>query len=333
MADETIVRNLRAPKEVFDRLAALTKDNGFANQGQAMEALMNAWKIQSAKEAIPEQRTAIEDFDSHVQAIQRAYLHLADLVQGAEARAMDTFRAKLEARDAQITDLRQKLEEAEYKERTAKHQQENALTSAMEANDRADTAKEHAKTLEKALEEAKTNAATQIEDKQRLIDSLTAQLAEAHEDARIAEEAAKEANSLKGQLAKAKQELTDTQTAATIAAAKATAERAEAVAAIQKETSTQLLKLTSDKGELQAEVERMKAQIATLETALALEREKKAAQMNDQQTPPAPTEDTSNVGIDKKRRAKTTTTRHKATPKTTETPPMNNQQDTTTPEN
>lgn len=310
MADETTVRNLRAPKEIFDRLSALTKDNGFANQGQALEALLNAWQVQSAKDAIPEQRTAIEDFDSHVQAIQRAYLHLADLVQGAEARAMDTFRAKLEARDAQIADLRQKLDEAEYKERTAKSQQESALTSAMEANSRADAAKEHAKTLEKALEEAKTTAAAQIEDKQRLIDSLTAQLAEAHEDARTAEEAAKEANNLKAQLASVKQELADAQTAATIAAAKATAAQAEAVAAIQKETSTQLLQLVSDKGALQAEIERTKAELERTKVQLATLEAEKAKTAPEQKTAP----------------------KKKAMPKTTKTAPINDQQDTTNPE-
>ena len=86
MAEETTVRSVRASKEVFDRLTELTKEN-FGNTNSALEALLNAWDIQSAKETMDEAKTAIADFDMHVQAIQRGYLHALDLIKGADARA------------------------------------------------------------------------------------------------------------------------------------------------------------------------------------------------------------------------------------------------------
>lgn len=329
MTKETKVKPIRTTEEIIKRFDTLTEN--FPNQSTALEALINAYELQSAKNGIPDRATEIAEYDTHLQAIQRCYLHALDVAQDAESRIQDEFRHKLETLDEEKEELRRKLELAKDDITYYKGQVDAANKTAMEIANEAEGREEKIKLLETTLENERRNAAAQIADKQRLIDSLTAQLAEAHEDARTAEEAVKETDSLKAQLISARQELADAQTAATVAAAKATAAQAEAVAAIQKETSIQLLQLTGDKGTLQANVERMKAQIATLETALALEREKNAAPMNDQQTPPTPEEDTSNVGLDKKRKAKATTKR-KAPPKTAETPPMNDQQDATNPE-
>ena len=318
MAEETTVRNVRAPKEIFDRLAAMTKDNGFANQGAALEALLNTWQVQTSKDAIPAQRTAIEDFDSHLQAIERGYLHALDLAQGAEARALDSFRAKLEALEAEKAELRKRAQEAEEAARIAKSAQDTALTQAIDAKDRAEAAEKRAATLETALEAEKRAAANQIEDKQRLIDTLTTQLADAHEDAQTALATAAEAKNLKKQLADASRALTDAQTAATIAAAKATAAQAEAVAAIRQETAEQILNLTTQNATLQVELERAKAQITLLESPYKEQSATNPAPMHDQ-TPPPPTEDTSNAKSAKTEKRKKATAKKKATPEETQT--------------
>lgn len=315
MAEETTVRNVRAPKEIFDRLAAMTKDNGFANQGAALEALLNTWQVQTSKDAIPAQRTAIEDFDSHLQAIERGYIHALDLAQGAEARALDNFRAKLEALEAEKAELRKRAQEAEEAARMAKSAQDTALTQAIDAKDRAEAAEKRAATLETALEAEKKAAANQIEDKQRLIDTLTNQLADAHEDAQTALATAAEADNLKKQLAEANRALTDAQTAATVAAAKATAAQAEAVAAVQRETTAQILNLTTQNATLQVELEKAKAQITLLSSPYKAQETAKAEPMSDQ-LPPKPEKDTSNTAnarTKKPQRTKTKTTK-KTTP-------------------
>lgn len=297
MADETTVRSVRASKEVFDRLTELTKES-FGNTNSALEALLNAWDIQSAKETMGEAKTAIADFDMHVQAIQRGYLHALDLVKGADARALDTVRAQLQAKEEIIITQRQKLEEAERRAQEAEEAKAKAEEEAERHAQGAEAARRRAETAENTLARTEANAAQTATDKQGLIDSLTRQVAEERAKAEENAAALKELPRLKEEIRKAKEALKDAQTAAIVADAKATAAQAEAVAAIQKETSVQLLKLTGDKGELQAEVERLKAQIATLETALALERERKTTNttpMNDQQTPPNPAEDTSNA--------------------------------------
>lgn len=302
-SENTVVKNIRAPQAAFDRLKALT-DESFPNQGAALEALLNSWEMQIAKAAIPSREADISDFDSHLQAIQRAFMHSLEVAENAENRARDAFRRQVETLEAEKAELRERMTRAEAEARAAASERESALTSAREANKRADAAERHAAALEKSLETEKANAAAQIEDKQRLIDSLTAQLTEAHKDAKAAEETAKEADSLKRRLAEAKQELTDAQTAATVAAAKATATQAEAVAAVQKETSAQLLKLMGDKGALQAEVERLKAKIMLLESPKEARAAANAAPMNDEPTPPTPAKDTSNAAKRQKSTAK-----------------------------
>ena len=312
MAEETTVRSVRASREVFDRLTELTKES-FGNTNSALEALLNAWDIQSAKETMGEAKTAIADFDMHVQAIQRGYLHALDLVKGAEARALDTVRTQLEAKEETIVTQRQKLEDAERRAQEAETAKAKAEEEAERHAQETQAARRRAEAAENTLARTEATAAQTATDKQGLIDSLTRQVAEERAKAEENAAALKELPRLREEIRKAKQELKDAQTAAIVADAKATAAQAEAVAAIQKETSFQLLKLTGERGELQAEVERLKAQITTLETALALERERKATNatpMNDQQTPPNPAEDTSNAA----KRPKTTPKREQKKP-------------------
>lgn len=298
MANESTVKNIRAPEAVFDRLKALT-DESFPSQGAALEALLNSWEMQTAKAAIPNRETDIADFDSHVQAIQRAFVHSLELAQNADNRARDAFRQKLETLEKEKAELRQKLETAEAEKRTAQHQQENARNAAIDANAHAETAERHAATLEKALEAEKANAAAQIADKQKLIDSLTAQVSDISDRARENAAAVAKAESLKKDLAAVKRELADAQTAAQVNEAKAIAEKALAVSAAREETSVQLIQLTGENASLKVELERTKAELertkaqlaAALETQTAASRPTPAtnpAPMNDQRTAPTP---------------------------------------------
>lgn len=294
MATESVVKNIRAPQTVFDKLKALT-DEQFPNQGAALEALVNLWEVQAAKSAIPSRETDITDFDSHVQALQRAFIHSLEVAQNADARARDAFRQKLEALEAEKTDLRQRLETAEAEKRTAQHKKENATNSAIDANARADTAERHAATLEKALEAEKASTAAAVADKEKLIHSLTAQIADLSERGRQDAAAVADKEKLTEEAEKLKRELNAAQTAAEIAAAKALAAQAEAVAAVRAETSTQLLKLTEENAALRVELERAKARITLLESPHDTQKTANAAPMSDQRTPPPPAKDTSNA--------------------------------------
>lgn len=286
MATETTVKNIRAPQEIFDRLKALT-DESFPNQGAALEALLNSWETQMAKAAIPSRETDIADFDSHLQAIQRAFIHSLEVAQNADARARDAFRKEVESLRAEKLELRQKLEEANAKAQQAGTDAKAALESVAQIRTRAENAERHAATLEKTLEAEKASAAAQIADKEKLAHSLTAQVAEMSERARENSAAIGRAESLKAELEKAKRELDAAAAAAQIAAAKAEAEKALAVSAARDEYAAEVIRLMNENAALNLEIAKQKGQIAILEKAQAAD----AALMNDQPTPQPPKKD------------------------------------------
>ena len=204
--NEKLVRSVRADKQTFDRLAKLADEFG-ASQGAALEALINLWDTQQAKGALPGRRSDIEDFDSHLQAIQRAFLHSLDLSQGAEARALDACRAALDSKDQVIKDLQNRIATLEQEAAKATQSAQDAAQNMDAANEMA----EAAKAALRAAETARDSAVASVADKQAVIESLNRQLVEAADTA--------EYDSL---LAASKAEVE-------IAAAKAEAERERAV--------------------------------------------------------------------------------------------------------
>lgn len=282
MTETTKVKPIRATDEVIKRFNALTEN--FSNQGAALEALINAWEIQNAKSAVPERESDIADFDSHMQSIQRAFVHSLELAQNADARAMDTYRRKLETLEAEKEELRRKLEQSETTARFMTGHRDNALKERDQEQARADAAEKRAATLEAALESEKAHAAAQIADKEKLANSLTAQVAEQSNRIRENAAAVAKAESLKKDLDTVKRQLADAQTAAQIAEAKALADKTLAVSAARQEANTRLLELTNENAALRVELEKLKAEVAASRPTPA----KNPALMNDQRTAPTP---------------------------------------------
>ena len=219
--NEKLVRSVRADKQTFDRLAKLADEFG-ASQGAALEALINLWDTQQAKGALPGRRSDIEDFDSHLQAIQRAFLHSLDLSQGAEARALDACRAALDSKDQVIKDLQNRIATLEQEAAKATQSAQDAAQNMDAANEMA----EAAKAALRAAEAARDSAVASVADKQAVIESLNRQLVEA------ADTAAKNADATVkfGELqAKYDSLLAASKAEVEIAAAKAEAERERAV--------------------------------------------------------------------------------------------------------
>lgn len=167
MAETTkITRSIRADQQTFDRLAALARESfGEGGQGAALEALLNVWNIQNAKEGIADRKTEIEDFDSHLQAIQRAFIGALTLAQSAEERARNDFRAKLEQNAREINELHEKVE-------LAKLEAKNADSMRAAAAREATTQIDKVENLEKSLKAAQAT----ISDKEQIISALNEQI-------------------------------------------------------------------------------------------------------------------------------------------------------------
>lgn len=268
MGKDTKPKNIRATEEVHDRFAQLAEEN-FPNQGSALEAFMNAWEIQNAKNAVPERETDISDFDSHIQALQRAYIHSLDVAQSASARALDDFRRKLKTLETEKEELRNRLNLANNNTNYYKEQQENAEKTVKEAKASAEAATKHAATLETALD-----------DKQKLIDQLTGRIDQLTGRTKRAEEIAEitktkaekletENRDARRTIRKLENDLQATQTAAEVAAAVAVAKQAEAISKAKEEAAAKILSLTEENGNLKTELEKVKAALAAQQAEAA----------------------------------------------------------------
>lgn len=311
MEEKGIVRSVRGDKETFERLANITKAQ-FANQGEALAAIIAAWDLQQAKTATPNRKTEIEDFDAHLQALSTAYVHSLQIAESAETRAQNALNAELTSKDALIRDLQAQLEVARTSAKLAEQEQREAEAEARNAKKALETAERQASDANARADEAERRAAAQIADKEKLIHSLTAQVAELSERGRQNAAAAAQAADLRQELDAAKRRLDDATAAAQIAAAKAEAEKALAVSKAQDNATTELLKAMTENSTLKVEVERLKARITLLESP----KDMKAAPMSDQQTPPPPAKDTSNAAQRQKAAPKSRKSKPNATPAT-----------------
>ena len=72
-------------------------------------------------------RTDIEDFDIHLQAILSAFLHSLEITENTTERVKAEFQSRLESKDNTISNLQQKLNQAEQAKKIAEEQAESAL--------------------------------------------------------------------------------------------------------------------------------------------------------------------------------------------------------------
>lgn len=130
---EKVIKSVRAVPEVFERLNTLAKAEGL-DQGATLEALLNAWDVQAAKNQLPGRAADIADFDASIQSIQRAFLRSLELASTAEQRARVTYAAQLDAMSGTVARLEKELEECKAK----REENAKALILEIEARKRAE---------------------------------------------------------------------------------------------------------------------------------------------------------------------------------------------------
>ncbi|MCM1315473.1 MAG: hypothetical protein NC244_08915 [Alistipes senegalensis] len=88
------------------------------NQATALESLLNAYEMQTAKDILKDRRTDIEDFDTHLQAISSAFLHSLEVTENTTERVkaefqrqLDSVKKSLATATEQLTDKQSLLDE------------------------------------------------------------------------------------------------------------------------------------------------------------------------------------------------------------------------------
>lgn len=125
MSEEMKPRTFRISEEVTEKFKQVCTD--FENQNAALDGLINAYELQSSKLVLSDRQTEIEDYDTHIQAIQRAFLYSLELNKNAEQRIRAEYQNLLTSKDDMIMLLQQQKSEMEERLRIAEENEKIQL--------------------------------------------------------------------------------------------------------------------------------------------------------------------------------------------------------------
>lgn len=113
-------RSIRASEEVLNKFKEISES--FDNQSECLNQLIATYEISTAKQEIKGLSTDIADYQSHITAIQNAFLHILEINSNAEIRIKQDFEMLLKSKDTTISDLQEKIDkykdiETELKEK------------------------------------------------------------------------------------------------------------------------------------------------------------------------------------------------------------------------
>lgn len=215
MSEEVMkTRSFRISEEVSEKLKAICGE--FPNQSVALESLISAYEVQNATAVLTDRQTDISDYNSHMQALQTAFLHSLEVNENAESRIRQEFQRQLESKDSIISDLQERIRKAES---DAERATEQAAITAAEANASVeqvikenDSLQEKLNSSDKQVSELSvrlTSVQSQVTDKQQIIDNLNQKISEAETATKKADEAEARALKAESELNEVKSELSE----------------------------------------------------------------------------------------------------------------------------
>lgn len=138
---EMKTRSIRADEATLEKFKTLSES--FDNQGECLATLITAYEISNAKHVLTDMKTDIADYESHIQSIQEAFLHVLEMNNNAEQRIRQDYISLLQSKDKTIAELQNRSEDlqraAEAAEEKAKEEIEmNNITVGLERQYRKD---------------------------------------------------------------------------------------------------------------------------------------------------------------------------------------------------
>ena len=275
MNDEVKVRSFRISDSVAEKFKAFCGE--FDSQNAALDSLITTYEMQNAKSVLVDRKTEIAEFDTHIQAIQSAFLRSLELNENAEQRVKTEFNSLLSSKDETIMQLQ--AEKAKAMEQTEQYKtsydkvvqdtdkQLKAMQEKVSENSQAlQNEKERADTEQKAREQAETISAMlsgQIKELQEQLAQLKAQNAELSNRAEQAETTSSklsdELMKLKSAYSEVQRTLVDEQ-----------ASRTKELAAAERERETAVKYAIADTaGKYQRKIDEMQLKIDDMQTKQA----------------------------------------------------------------
>ena len=275
MNDEMKVRSFRISDSVAEKFKAFCSE--FDNQNAALDSLIATYEMQNAKSVLMDRKTEIADLDTHIQAIQSAFLRSLELNENAEQRVRTEFNSLLSSKDETIIQLQTEkakaLEQVEqYKSSYDKvvqdtNKQLKVMQEKVSENSQSlQNEKERAATEQKAREQAETISAMlsdQVKELQGQLAQLKAQNAEL---SNRAEQAETTSSKLSDELMKLKSAYSEVQRTL----ADEQANRTKELAAAEKERETAVKYAIADTaGKYQRKIDEMQLKIDDMQTKQA----------------------------------------------------------------
>lgn len=146
-------RSIRATDEVFARFKAITETAGGTNEG--LNALLNAYELQQAKQVLTGQVALIDDFTARADGIVKAYISALELSANAEERIKNEYEMLLKSYQKTIAKLQTENESIKAE----------SVTLQTVANDTIRQLKADITAIQATLSTAKANEQRAIEGK------------------------------------------------------------------------------------------------------------------------------------------------------------------------
>ena len=273
MNDEVKVRSFRISDSVAEKFKAFCGE--FDSQNAALDSLITTYEMQNAKSVLMDRKTEIAEFDTHIQAIQSAFLRSLELNENAEQRVKTEFNSLLSSKDETIMQLQ--AEKAKAMEQTEQYKtsydkvvqdtdkQLKAMQEKVSENSQAlQNEKERADTEQKAREQAETISAMlsgQVKELQGQLAQLKAQNAELSNRAEQAETTSSKLSDelMKSAYSEVQRTLVDEQ-----------ASRTKELAAAERERETAVKYAIADTaGKYQRKIDEMQLKIDDMQTKQA----------------------------------------------------------------
>ena len=176
MSEELKIKSFRISEDTTDKFRSICTD--FDNQNTALSALISAYEIQNAKAVLSTRQTELEDYDVHLQALQRAFLQSLELNSNAEERIRNEFARQLDTKDKTIADYQTRIDELEGLLKATKEKCDNdTKTASDKLSEALRDVTEANKSIDKLSSELQSAKAT-VQDKLAIIDGLTARVPE-----------------------------------------------------------------------------------------------------------------------------------------------------------
>lgn len=266
---ETIARTFRITEETSEKLKSICAD--FGNQNTALESLINAYEVQNAVDTLKDRQTDIADYNSHIQALQEAFLHSLELTENTENRIRVEFQKMLDSKDDMIISLQESLRQAKSDVQVA---DERATITATNAHAKVEQQETIIAELQTRLETTNQKIQEQAEiiltskgiinDKERIISSLQSELDGAKKAIESIPELTVKATNAEDSLALAQKEIESLKQSITLAKERTELALQKAVLTEQQKAAESAKATAEETKALYAEISKLKDEIRAL---------------------------------------------------------------------